>query len=68
MAQITNHAFIVYKVKPIWYSFFGFAKLGLTFAASLPDRKSAEDWLVSEAKTGVNYTIMEVFRNEKSTS
>ena len=60
MTQTTNYAFIVYKIKgnlPLWTATFGFS-----FAASLPDRESAEQWIVNEGKKGVNYTILQVFR------
>ncbi len=64
MNQTTNHAFLVYKVKGIWpQSIFG-ATFGLTFAASLPDRKAAEDWIIHDGKKKINYTVLEVFRNK----
>jgi len=43
-------------------SMFG-ATFGLSFAASLPDRKAAEDWIVQDGKKRINYTVLEVFRN-----
>ena len=62
MNQATNHAFMVYKVKASWpQSIFG-ATFGLSFAASLSDKKSAEEWIVGEGKKGVNYIILEAFR------
>jgi hypothetical protein len=64
MSQLTNHAFIVYKVKGIWRSSIFGATFGLSFAASLPDRKAAEEWIVRDGKTKINYTILKVFRNE----
>ncbi len=59
---MTYHAFIVYKVKIIWVFTLFSASHGLTFAASLPDRQSAEDWIVHNGSRKVNYTILEVFR------
>ncbi len=63
MSNTTNHAFIVYKIKVSWPQFFFGASFGLSFAASLPDLKAAQDWIVQNGKSKVNYTILEVYRN-----
>jgi hypothetical protein len=68
MNQITNHAFIVYKIRWIWPQSLVGASWGLSFAASLPDRKAAEEWIMQDGKKKVNYTILEVFRNNKTIS